>query len=183
MITIEKLNDVYNRVYCEPSIAQELADRFTFDVPGARFSPQFKRRMWDGKIRLFSSATRLMYRGLIEQTIEFAKERGYEIKYDTPEDFSDWPWSLKESDEFAKKLKTLTLTPKDYQLNAFTFAVRKQRALLVSPTASGKSKTVPKKWVNPLNPTGGRSQKQNTLSVKTYGSITNKLYPLGYNRR
>jgi len=51
------------------------------------------------------------------------------------------------------------------------------------PTASGKSKTVPKKWVNPLNPTGGRSQKQNTLSVKTYGSITNKLYPLGYNRR
>ena len=139
MITIEKLNDVYNRVYCEPSIAQELADRFTFDVPGARFSPQFKRRMWDGKIRLFSSATRLMYRGLIEQTIEFAKERGYEIKYDTPEDFSDWPWSLKESDEFAKKLKTLTLTPKDYQLNAFTFAVRKQRALLVSPTASGKS--------------------------------------------
>ena len=52
MITIEKLNDVYNRVYCEPSIAQELADRFTFDVPGARFSPQFPQKKKDGDILL-----------------------------------------------------------------------------------------------------------------------------------
>ncbi len=51
------------------------------------------------------------------------------------------------------------------------------------PTASGKRKTVPMKWVNPLNPTGGRSQKQNALSIKTYGYINKPLYPLGYNRR
>jgi len=139
MIIFEKVNDVYNKVYCEPAIAQELADRFTFDVPGARFSPQFRNRVWDGKIRLFSTATRLMYRGLIDQALEFAKERNYDVSFEDSKNFCDDPWSLKESEEFVSKLKTLTLTPKDYQLNAFTFAVRKKRALLVSPTASGKS--------------------------------------------
>lgn len=139
MITVEKINDVFNKVYCEPSIAQELADRFTFEVPGARFSPQFRNRVWDGKIRLFSTSTRLMYRGLIDQVNEFAKEKEYEIKFTNPPDFNDVPWSLKETETFVSKLKSLTLVPKDYQLNAFTFAIRKRRALLVSPTASGKS--------------------------------------------
>jgi len=139
MIKIEKYNSVYVKLYCEPDIAQELAEYFTFDVPGAKFSPKYKNRMWDGKIRLFSSATRLIYSGLTKHVEEFAAERGYEVEYLDPRQFADTEFSLVEAEKFVGMLKTLSLTPTDYQLNAFVHAIRKRRALLVSPTASGKS--------------------------------------------
>jgi hypothetical protein len=41
-ISIEKINDVYFRVMSEPSIEQELADRFTFMVEGYKFTPAYK---------------------------------------------------------------------------------------------------------------------------------------------
>ena len=49
----------------DPSTTQELTQFFTFEVPGAKFMPQFKNRMWDGKIRLFSPATGQIYVGLL----------------------------------------------------------------------------------------------------------------------
>lgn len=139
MIAIEKVNDVYNKVYCEPAIAQELADYFTFDVPGAKFSPQFKNRYWDGKIRLYSTATKLLYRGLLEHVKLFAKEREYEIVLENPNDFTEETFTDIQAKEYIAKLKSLTKQPRDYQMQAFTHAVRKSRALLLSPTASGKS--------------------------------------------
>jgi hypothetical protein len=39
-------------VECETSLAQELYDYFSFDVPGAKYMPAFKSRRWDGKISL-----------------------------------------------------------------------------------------------------------------------------------
>ena len=53
-IIISKRNEVYLQIDCEPYIKQELSEYFTFEVPDAKFMPQFKNRMWDGKIRLFS---------------------------------------------------------------------------------------------------------------------------------
>lgn len=139
MIKLEKYSEVYNKVHCEPDIAMEMAEYFTFDVPNARFSPKVKRRQWDGKIRLFSTATRLIYRGLTHHIEKFANEREYEINFIDSSDFSDFNFSLAEAQQFIAKLKTLTLPPRDYQIDAFVHAVRKGRALLLSPTASGKS--------------------------------------------
>ena len=51
-ITIKKKNEVYVTVKAEPAICQELSDLFTFDVPGAKFMPQYRSKYWDGKIRL-----------------------------------------------------------------------------------------------------------------------------------
>ena len=53
-IIIKKKNEVYVTVKAEPAICQELSDLFTFDVPGAKFMPQYRNKYWDGKIRLFS---------------------------------------------------------------------------------------------------------------------------------
>ena len=58
---VSKINEVHLKVETEPSIARELADYFTFEVPGHRFMPAYKNKIWDGKIRLFSTATGKIY--------------------------------------------------------------------------------------------------------------------------
>ena len=49
---ISKKNEVYLIVETDKGVARELSDFFTFEVPGAKFMPQYRNRMWDGKIRL-----------------------------------------------------------------------------------------------------------------------------------
>jgi hypothetical protein len=53
ILKIEKLDEVYVRIFSDPSIEQELCDFFTYEYPGARFTPQFRARLWDGKVRLY----------------------------------------------------------------------------------------------------------------------------------
>ena len=78
---ISKKNDVYLTVETDKGIARELSDFFTFEVPGAKFMPQYRNRMWDGKIRLFSVQTGEIYFGLLSYIEEFAKRNDIEIEY------------------------------------------------------------------------------------------------------
>lgn len=135
-VKIKKLNEVYNKIECEPGVAYELNDYFTFDVPGAKFMPTFKNKVWDGKIRLFNLMSCTLYSGLNRYVEEFCKARKYEVDYET--DFSSFEFSIVEAKKFVASLET-TFKPRDYQLDAFVHAVRERRALLLSPTASGKS--------------------------------------------
>ena len=135
-IIIHKLDEVYNKIECEPSTAYELNDYFTFEVPGAKFMPAVRNKIWDGKIRLFNALTCTLYVGLTKYLEEFCKARKYEIEYDY--DNSSEEFSIKEAKEYLNKLN-LKLQPRDYQLDALVHAVRERRALLLSPTASGKS--------------------------------------------
>ena len=41
-LTVFKLNEVFLKVDCEPAIAKELAEAFSFYVPGYRFMPAYK---------------------------------------------------------------------------------------------------------------------------------------------
>ena len=47
-----------------------------FEVPGFIFMPQYRYRMWDGKIRLFSPGTGEIYVGLLEYIKGFCKRNG-----------------------------------------------------------------------------------------------------------
>ena len=134
MIQIEKFNETYNKVHCSDDVARELSDYFTFEVPGARFIPSVKARKWDGKIRLFNSGTHHIYAGLIEYVEDFAKQNNYPCERLT--DFTD---DVIDGVSDIVSGFDLTKEPRDYQLAAFAHAVRKRRALLLSPTASGKS--------------------------------------------
>ena len=136
IVKIEKVDETYNRVTCDPGIAYELNEYFTFDVPGAKFMPAYKSKFWDGKIRLYNTMTGMLYGGLLKYVEEFCNKRNYELDYVT--DFSAEEFSLKEAKEFCKTLN-LTIEPRDYQLDAFVYGVRNRRSLLLSPTASGKS--------------------------------------------
>ena len=79
-IVINNKNYVYINIECDYSIANELVDHFTFFVPNYKFTPAYKNKMWDGKIRLFNSRTRELYAGLYEYVLEFAAARKYTIE-------------------------------------------------------------------------------------------------------
>ena len=42
-LIISKKNDVYLTVETDKGIARELSDFFTFEVPGAKFMPQYQK--------------------------------------------------------------------------------------------------------------------------------------------
>ena len=136
VITIQYYDEVYIKLRADSGIIHELNDHFTFSVPGAKFSPAYRNGVWDGKIRLLNIMSGLIYAGLVPYIQQFASERDYEITFDGK--FTDREFSLNEAKSFISKLN-LPHEVRDYQLEAFTHAVRKRRALLLSPTASGKS--------------------------------------------
>ena len=82
VLRIIKLNEVNMRVDAEPSIRMELSDKLTFMVPGAKFMPAYRNRLWDGKIRLLNAMTGELYVGLLPEVLDFAKARGYECIVD-----------------------------------------------------------------------------------------------------
>lgn len=135
-VTIRKYDEVYNKIVCDPGIAMELADHFTFEVPGAKFMPTVRNKIWDGKIRLLNPLTCLLYSGLAEEVIKFCQSRKYECELDGIS--NDEEFSIHEAQKRIESLG-LTKTPRDYQLDAYVHAIRKRRAVLLSPTASGKS--------------------------------------------
>ena len=139
---VSKINEVHLKVETEPSIARELADYFTFEVPGHRFMPAYKNKIWDGKIRLFSTATGKIYVGLLEYLKKFCDRNDIQINID--EGVEDVKKITREVVEgFIKSLKPMArgnpIELRDYQIDAVEYGIKSNRALLVSPTASGKS--------------------------------------------
>ena len=137
LIIIEKKNEVYITVDCESDIQREISEFFTFYVPGYKFMPAFRTRMWDGKIRLFSQKTKEIYFGLYPYIKAFAEERGYNIvaaKDVEIDNKVDKDVVTKFSNSLGQKFEA-----RDYQIDAIYHSLKRNRALLVSPTASGKS--------------------------------------------
>jgi superfamily II DNA or RNA helicase len=140
---ISKKNEVYLILEgLTDSERQEISEFFTFEVPGAKFMPMFRNRVWDGKIRLFSSDTGEIYVGLLPYVKKFCHsnkilyiiEKGVEDDRNVVrKDVGAYIESLKPKSQ-GKFLKI-----RDYQVDAVHHALARNRALLVSPTASGKS--------------------------------------------
>ena len=137
-VTIEKVNEVYVRVVADPSTKMEMATYFTFEVPGAKFMPAVRNKIWDGKIRLLNPMTGLIYAGLIPHIAKFCRTRDYDIELASRE---VWPLN-KIPDDYGHTLSkefNSKFQPREYQNNAVVHALRNNRGLLLSPTASGKS--------------------------------------------
>lgn len=138
-IRILHKNHVHCRVDADVSIMQELSDYFTFEQPGARFMPQFRAKLWDGKVRLYSLFTQELYAGLIPYVGAFAALNNYTVENTTatePDPYLD----------VGQYLEDLKLTGhgqpidiRDYQIDAVKHAIFNKRTLLLSPTGSGKS--------------------------------------------
>jgi len=141
-LVISKKNEVYLHVDAEAHIYYELADQFTFEVPGAKFSPAYKKKFWDGKIRLFNTQKKEIYVGLLDRIIQFCKDHGYTYEF-LDNKYYGTPFEVNEmiSKEGVKDyMKAISKhKPRDYQIEGVYDALRHNRKLLISPTASGKS--------------------------------------------
>ena len=172
-LIISKKNEVFLQVQAEPHVYYELADQFTFDVPGAKFSPAYKKKFWDGKIRLFSTQTGQIYVGLLDRVVQFCKDHSYTYEFVNSKHYG-LPFEVNEgiSKEGVKDYMNAICKhkPRDYQIDGVYDALRHNRKLLISPTASGKSLmiySIVRYYVE---------RKQNTLIVVPTTSLVEQMY-------
>ena len=141
-LLVYKKNEVYLKVECEPHIKYELSDQFTFEVPEAAFMPAYRKKHWDGKIRLFSPTTGEIYCGLLDRLISWCEENQYKITFEGNKYYGDVLESNPMITMAGVKQFMTSITkfrPRDYQIKAVYQALKNNRKVIVSPTASGKS--------------------------------------------
>lgn len=136
-VILQKVNEVYYRVHADVDVKHELNEFFSFRPPGFQFSPAYKNKIWDGKIRIYKMMPSLLYIGLEHYVRSFCEERELElvvqedgfvsIKEEVPDDYG---FQLAEGCKYK---------PRDYQNDAVVNAIREGRSVMLSPTASGKS--------------------------------------------
>jgi len=141
-LVIEKVNEVYLKIVTEPHVERELRDRFTFEVPSAKFMPQYRNKYWDGFVHLYNLKTKRIYVGLLDKIVAFCENHNYTYQFKDNK-FYGLPFEINEmvSKEGVKDyIKSITtFKARDYQIDAVYDALRYNRKLLISPTASGKS--------------------------------------------
>ena len=141
-VIIGKANEVFLKINAEPHIQYELRDHFTFEVEGAKFMPQYRKRNWNGEIHLFDLRSKRIYIGLLDRIISFCERRDYTYKFIDNEYYGS-PFEINEgiSKQGVKDYMGAICKhkPRDYQVEGVYDALRHNRKLLISPTASGKS--------------------------------------------
>ena len=147
VIKVKNKNYATIQIGCDYGIANELSEFFSFFVPGYKFMPAYKNRVWDGKIRLFNSQTMELPIGLFPFLKEFAKPRQYQIEV-LHDNYYGRPDSVVETDasEVMKFIQGLNICSRgapievrDYQFDAICEGIHRKRGILISPTGSGKS--------------------------------------------
>ena len=140
-IEVESVDEVRYYIKAEKGIKQELREYFSFMVPGAQYMPMFKRRIWDGKIRLFDILSSTLPRGLKSYLQKFASDRKYALNFKestnplciTEEQLQDFYNSLNVS------VKKNPVKMHQHQQQAILHGLNKHRCVIISPTGSGKS--------------------------------------------
>lgn len=143
LIKVKKKNEVFLQIETEPSIEQELSEHFCFYVPGYKFMPAYRNRMWDGKIRLYDLRAKTLYSGLFKYVQEFAKVRDYTLEVDQNSFGSPESTHIADIESLLERVSLSvngeSITTRNYQLDALSRTISDKKALLLSPTASGKS--------------------------------------------
>lgn len=137
MIEIKKKNELFISIHCSRDIQNEIRDRFSFYVPGFRHMPKYKLGVWDGQIKLYDVKKNSFPIGLLADLVRYFREFEYEFSIDRELKLHEFKAELSEFIETV--IPDLTLEPHDYQIDSFVKCIRLNRALVLSPTASGKS--------------------------------------------
>ena len=165
-ISVRKLNHANLHIQCESGTAQELREFFSFFVPGYRFMPAYKNRVWDGKIRLFDINSGELPAGLFYHLNKFSESRGYIVESEKTNYGMPHENANVDIQQLANYIDSLGLPfrPYAYQLSGIHEGLKRKRAILISPTGSGKSLIIyvlVKYWLHLLTsglkyPKGGR---------------------------
>jgi len=141
-LVISKSNEVFLKVNTEPHIEYELRDHFKFEVPNAKFMPQYRGRNWNGEIHLYDMRSKQIYVGLLDKLVNFCEQYGYSYKFEHNK-FYGTPYEENEEISYegvSGYMNSICAhTPRKYQVEGVYGALKHNRKLLISPTASGKS--------------------------------------------
>ena len=141
-VIIQKSNEVYLKIKAEPHIEYELRDHFTFEVEGAKFMPQYRKRNWNGEIHLYDLRSKKIYVGLLDKIVSFCERHGYTYRFED-NDYYGPPFEINSSiskEGVKDYIRSITnIKPREYQIEGVCDCLKHNRRLLVSPTASGKS--------------------------------------------
>ena len=142
IIRVEKLNEVHLRFFTDPSVEAEIVDYFTYEYPGAKYTPQYRARLWDGKVRLADALRKTLYVGLYDYLLRFAETNDHTIEMVNQIEEKD-DYTMDQVIEYTNSLdlhgRGAPITVRDYQFDAIHSAISDRRHVLVSPTGSGKS--------------------------------------------
>ncbi len=141
-LIIQKANEVFLKIEAEPHIQYELRDHFTFEVEGAKFMPQYRSKHWNGEIHLFDLRKKQIYVGLLDKIIAFCNRHDYSYKF-VDNEYYGVPFEINEGISYQGVKDYMNAicchSPRKYQIQGVYDALRHNRKLLISPTASGKS--------------------------------------------
>jgi len=141
-LIISKKNEVYLQVEAEAHVYYELRDAFKFEVPNARFMPQYRSKYWSGEIHLFDIKDNTIYVGLLDRLVQFCNDYNYTYEFKNNK-YYGLPFEVNEniSKEGVKDYVTSIskYEPRNYQVDGIYQALKYNRKVIVSPTASGKS--------------------------------------------
>ena len=172
-LSISKKNEVYLQIESDPHVYYELSDQFTFEIPGAKFMPQYRSRYWDGKIRLFNVKNGEIYVGLLDKIQKFCEDHEYTYEF-LDNKFFGTPFEVNENISYEGVKDYMTsiskYAPREYQVEGVSDALKHNRRLLISPTASGKSLmiySIVRYYVE---------RQQNTLIVVPTTSLVEQMY-------
>jgi superfamily II DNA or RNA helicase len=160
MITFKQFNETHMKVFCDDyGVELELQEFFTFMVPGAKFTPKFKAKIWDGKIKLYNIQNKKLYKGLLQVAIKFCRDRNYKFEIDETLN----PKSNISEEKITEYIDNLKLASKgnqlevrDYQYDAVINMLKTKRNIIISPTSSGKSMMIYSKMRYHLDKFGHR---------------------------
>jgi|TARA_R110001592_G_scaffold47214_1_gene149816 superfamily II DNA or RNA helicase len=141
-VFISKKNENEIHIDCEQHVLYELQEAFSFDVEGASFSPAYRKKFWDGKVRLCSVVKQTLPAGLTYRLCKWLDKHDY--KWDFRESkYYGVPYEVDERifyegvELFMNKISGVK--PRDYQIETVFHALKEYRKTIVSPTGSGKS--------------------------------------------
>ena len=141
-VIISKKNELDIKLECEQHVLYEMSEAFSFDVEGASFAPAYRKKYWDGKIRLLSTATQTLPAGLTYQACRWLDRHGYSWNFENSK-FYGTPYEVDERvfeegvELFMNKISGIK--PRQYQIDTVFHALKEYRKTIVSPTGSGKS--------------------------------------------
>lgn len=143
-IIIDKMDETYIRVRVDnDSVRKDLDSYFCYKQIGYQHTPRFKKSKsgWQGETHLYQIATGRLLAGLYWHVIKFAKAHNINVISSCPPEIENITTGelLKFLDKLDIHSNGKQIEVHDYQIEAIQHALKYNRALLLSPTSSGKS--------------------------------------------
>lgn len=142
-IIVKKINEANMHVDSDDrGVLMELYEFFSFWVPNYKHMKKYKDKIWDGQIHLYNVNYKTLYVGLFAHLKQFCYENDYELEC-IPCPVYGLPYAVNQNVEWNLNIplssRSKKITPNDYQIKSVNHALKNQRAVIISPTGSGKS--------------------------------------------